>query len=271
MTGSRHLADGSNRPPPAGTSSVGTRVLGLVTAVGLVALVLFAFVFSPADTDLGETVRIMYVHVPSAIVTYLAFALTAVGSAVYLKNRSELWDLLAWSSAEIGVLFCGLMLVTGMLWGRPTWGTYWVWDARLTSTAVMFLLYVGYLALRRVPGDSEVVARRAAVVGLGAVLIVPIVHKSVDWWRSLHQEATTLGQLDPEIDGLQYFTLFLGMAVFLCLFAWLLLHRFRVAYLARQVESSGLEVAIAERRAEATGDEPRTESEEPSASEGVSS
>ncbi|KAA0232901.1 MAG: hypothetical protein JJLCMIEE_03522 [Acidimicrobiales bacterium] len=270
MTESRHPAEGRNRPGPAGTSSAGTKVLGLVTIAGLVTLVLFAFVFSPADTDLGETVRIMYVHVPSAIVTYLAFALTAVGSAVYLKNRSEFWDLLAWSSAEIGVLFCGLMLVTGMLWGRPTWGTYWVWDARLTSTAVMFLLYVGYLALRRVPGEGEVVARRAAVVGLGAVLIVPIVHKSVDWWRSLHQEATTLGQLDPEIDGLQYFTLFLGMAAFGCLFVWLVMHRFRVAYLARQVESSGLQAAIAERRAEAVGDGSAAESRQTSTSEGVS-
>lgn len=235
---------------PEHTGSRGTRALGVAVLAALGMLALLGLVISPADAVQGDAARIMYVHVPSALAAYLAFGVTAVGSVGFLWKRSRFWDTVAAASAEVGVLFTGLTLVTGMIWGKPTWGVYWVWDARLTSTALLFILFLGYLAVRNLPADADVRARRAAVVGLVAFVNVPIVHYSVDWWRSLHQPAT-ISRLDPEIDGLMLFTLMWGIATFVGLYGWLLLHRFRVQHLQDNLEAEGLDLALAERRAEA--------------------
>ena len=160
------------------------------------------------------------------------------------------WDRVAASSAEVGVLFTGLCLATGALWGRPIWGVYWDWDPRLTSTALLFLMFAGYLVVRRLPTDPTTRARRSAIVGIVAFADVPIVHYAVDWWRSLHQDAT-LGTLDVKIEGLMLFSFVLGLVSFGLVYAWLLIHRFRLAWLEDQVEETGLDAAIAERRAEA--------------------
>lgn len=242
------------------TGSRGTRWLGGLTLVGFVALVLFAFVFSGDDTridavtgeEIGQfdLVRIMYVHVPPAILAYVAFSITALGSALYLWKRSEWWDMVAHAAAEIGVVFAGLILVTGSIWGRPTWNTWWEWgDVRLVTTLVLFLLYLGYLALRAVPGDPHVTARRSAIVGLIAVINIPLVNRSVEWWesRTLHQKSSLT---EGKLEDLTLFTLMLGIAVFSMLFLWLMIHRFRVAWLQRQVETQDLQVALDERRAE---------------------
>jgi heme exporter protein C len=243
-------------PPPTGTAapthtgSRVTRTLGVLVAGGLALLALLALVISPADEVQGDAVRIMYIHVPSAITAYLAFGVTAVGSALYLWKSSEFWDLAAAASAEIGVVLTAITLVTGMLWGRPTWGTYWEWDPRLTTTALLLILFLGYLAVRGIAADRRVRARRAAIAGLVAFVDVPLVHYSVDWWRSLHQKAT-ISRLNPTIDGLMLFTLMVGIVVFLALYLWLLIHRFRVQYLEEQLDEGGLAEAIAERRREA--------------------
>jgi heme exporter protein C len=168
---------------------------------------------------------------------------------MWLWKKSRWWDTVAVASAEVGVVFTALTLINGALWGKATWDTYWTWDARLTSTALLFLLYLGYLTVRRLPADPAVRNQRAAWVALLAFVDVPIVYFSVDWWRSLHQEATL--SVNTQIEGLMLFTLMLGMVVALVGYAWLLLHRFRVAWLEDQVEAVGLDVAIAERRAEA--------------------
>lgn len=238
---------------PLSTGSRVTRVLGIVSVVGMVALVVFGFFISPPDAKLGETIRILYMHVPTVSVAYLAFVITAVGSAVYLWKRSEFWDLLAASSAEIGVLFFGLTILNGMLWGKITWGVFWRWEPRLTTTAVLFLTYLGYLAVRAIPNDTRTRGTLSAVIGLMAVVNIPIVHKAVDWWRGLHQSRTIFGTVDPTMDGTQLFTTYLGLTVFLVLFAWLLIHRFRVAWLAERAADAGLDVAISERRAEGAG------------------
>jgi heme exporter protein C len=243
------------------TGSKGTRWLGALTLLGFVALVLFAFVFSSDDTridavtgeEIGQfdLVRIMYVHVPPAILAYVAFSITALGSAVYLWKRSAWWDMLAHAAAEIGVVFAGLILVTGSIWGKPTWNTWWEWgDVRLVTTMVLFLMYLGYLALRAVPGDPQVIARRASVVGLIAIINIPLVNRSVEWWesRTLHQKSSLT---DGKLEDLTLFTLMLGLVVFSMLFVWLLIHRFRVAWLQSQVESQDLAIALDERRAEA--------------------
>lgn len=238
------------REAPIGTGSFGTRVLGVVALAGVAALLAFGLAWSPADRVQGDAVRIMYVHVPPAILMYVAFMVTAVGSVVYLWKKSRFWDLLAAASAEVGCVFTAMALVTGMLWGRITWGVYWVWDARLTSTALLLLLFLGYLAVRRIPADPAVRSKRAAIVALIAIIDVPIVHYSVDWWRSVHQPAT-VSRLDPTIDGLMLFTLMLGIAVFTLIYVWLTIHRFRLEYLREQVDEVGLDHAIDRRRAEA--------------------
>ncbi|MBF29062.1 MAG: hypothetical protein CL447_04355 [Acidimicrobiaceae bacterium] len=236
-----------------GTATAATRVLGALTIVMIGWLGVFGLLLSPADRDQGDAVRIMYVHVPSVWLAYLAFIVTALASAVHLfgKSHSLQADRVAGASAEIGVVFMAVTLVTGMLWGRITWGVYWQWDARLTTTALLFISYIGYLAVRGLEGSRSQRARRSAIVGLLAVLEVPLVHWSVKLWRSLHQEATVLGtDLDVSLDGLMLFSLFVGVVAFTLLFLWLLLHRSRVLMMIDLSAETGLDAALAQRRAE---------------------
>ncbi|MFP5255869.1 MAG: cytochrome c biogenesis protein CcsA [Acidimicrobiia bacterium] len=238
---------------PPTTASRGTRILGVLTLAGLALLLGYALVWSPADVVQKDSVRIMYVHVPTAIVAFAASGLTTLASAMWLRRRSEGWWVLGGAAAEVGLLFTGACLVTGAIWGRPTWGTYWDWDPRITSTTLLFVLLVGYLALRRVDNESGLATQRgvrAAVVGLLLFPNVVIVHYSVDWWRSLHQTAT-ITRLDPSIEGEMLFTLMLGIMVFSLLFAWLLVHRFRLGWLEERAGTTGLDAALLERRAEA--------------------
>jgi heme exporter protein C len=235
----------------ASTSTFRSRALGVACLVGLGVFLLFALVLSGPEVTQRDAVRLFYIHVPSALVgLYLAFGITALGSIIYLRKGSEFWDLVAGASAEIGVLFCGFTLITGMLWGKPTWGVYWQWDPRLTSTTISFVLFVGYLAFRRLDLDPTVRSRRAAILGVIGFLNVLIVRQSVVWWRSLHQ-GSTLDPVDSQIDGLMLFSFFLGLIVFSMVFFWLLIHRFRVAWLERQIEAVRLSDAIVERQAEA--------------------
>ena len=236
-----------------GTATAATRVLGVLTIVMIGWLGVFGLLLSPADRDQGDAVRIMYVHVPSVWLAYLAFIVTALASAVHLfgKSHSMQADRVAGASAEIGVVFMAVTLVTGMLWGRIPWGVFWQWDARRTTTALLFISYIGYLAVRGLEGSRSQRARRSAIVGLLAVLEVPLVHWSVRLWRSLHQEATVLGtDLDVSLDGLMLFSLFVGVVAFTLLFLWLLLHRSRVLTMIDLSAETGLDAALAQRRAE---------------------
>jgi heme exporter protein C len=244
-------AGGSPADGPIGTGSGGTRLLGVVVLAAVAVLAVLAFVASPADRSMGDNVRLIYVHVPVVTVAYLGVVLTTVGSVMFLWKRSQWWDLVAASSAEVSALFTALTLVTGMIWGRPTWGVYWVWDARLTSTSMLFLLLLGYLAVRRTALEPIARGKRSAIVGLLLLPNVVIVNRSVEWWRSLHQEPT-LFRLDPTIEGLQLFTLVFAIATATLLFGWLVVHRFRLAWLQDQVDRRELDLAIVERRNEAT-------------------
>src|SRR5881296_4089411 len=145
------------------------------------------FGVAPREATQGNVQRIMYLHVPSVWVAYLAFAVVLVASIVYLVRRAEAADRLAHASAEVGVLFTGLTIATGSIWGKPTWGTWWTWDARLTTVSILFVMYLGYLLLRGTIEDRERAARYCAVLGIVAALDVPLVHFSVTWWRTLHQ------------------------------------------------------------------------------------
>ncbi|MGH1493281.1 MAG: cytochrome c biogenesis protein CcsA [Acidimicrobiales bacterium] len=233
------------------TGSRGTRIFGFATLFAMALTLLFALVLSPPEQDQKDAVRLMYIHLPTIAVAYSGFAVTLVGSALYLRNGSRFWDLLAGAAAEIAVLFTAFLLISGALWGKPTWGVYWQWEPRLTSTAVMFIMYLGYLALRRLELPPEVRSRRAAILGMISFVNVIIVHYSVQWWRGLHQ-GQTIG-IDTQLDGLMLFSLFLSLVAFMMLGAWLLTHRFRVAWLEHQLEVLGFEQALAERRAENGG------------------
>jgi len=237
-------------------SGIGTRILGVATVASLALLAVMALVITPADVNQLDAVRLIYIHVPMATVMYVAFGVTALGSILYLvpRTRAHKWDVLAGAAAEIGVVFTGLVLVSGSIWGRTTWGVWWTWDARLTTTAVLFVLFLGYLALRRVGGDPDARARRNSIAALAACIDLPIVHKSVEWWRTLHQKSSLLDEetfLHPHIHGTMYWTLLLGIGAFLLLFSWLLINRYRLAKLEDRMEDQGLERALAERRAEA--------------------
>ncbi|MFK7919589.1 MAG: cytochrome c biogenesis protein CcsA [Ilumatobacter sp.] len=241
---------------PTMTRSSGTRatrVIGIATIVAMTWLVLFALVFSPADINQGESVRLMYIHLPTIWIAYLSFSITAIASGTYLftKKHSLGWDRLAGASAEIGVIFVGLTLIVGALWGRLTWGVFWQWDARLTTTALLFVTYIGYLAVRRLGGGHHQRAKRSGVIGLLAVLLLPLVHWSVVIWRSLHQEATILDtDLDADIDGIMFFSVIVGVVAFSLLYAWLVMHRTRVMAMEDMLEDRGLDAALAERHAE---------------------
>jgi len=247
--------------PQSATNSRLTRILGAGCLISLATLLLFAFVFTNPDervdpetnivTGQFDAVRLLYVHFPVAVVTYTAFIVTAIGCVMVLKNGSTWWDNTASASAEIGVLFCGLTLVTGSIWGRPIWNTWWEWgDVRLMTTTILFLIFVGYLAYRRTITDSQIRARRSAVVGLIGAINIPIVYKSVEWWenRTLHQQSTLA---DLKVEDLTLFTMIFGLVVFLAIYAWLLVHRFRIGWLEHQADTVGLQAAIAERRAQA--------------------
>jgi len=228
-----------------GTLSI---VLGWTALAALITLAILGLWVAPPDAVQGDAQRLMYVHVPAAWLAYLAFGVTALASVLYLwrRTRSPVWDRVAGASAELGVIFTGLCLVLGSMWGRPVWGTWWEWEARLVSTAVLFFLYVGYLALRRIPGPGR--AKRCAIAALIAFVDVPIVHFSVEWWRTLHQQATVFNpDLNPEIHGTMAFTLVFGVLAFTLLYVFLLDRRYTLETLEEGREERELEQAIAER------------------------
>ncbi len=230
------------------------RVVGVLGLVSTAATVWLGLWVTPPDKVQGNLVRLVYLHPPIAwVALYLAFGLAALSSVLYLwrRTRSMFWDRLAAASVEVGVIFNALTLATGMIWGRPTWGVWWTWDARLTSTALLLVLFLGYMALRRVPADPEVRAKRCAVAALIAFVDVPIVHFSVVWWQTLHQGATVLNaNLTPTIHGSMAWTLLLGFVALTLVFVWMVAVRYRIEVLADRTGAEQLEVSLAERWAE---------------------
>jgi heme exporter protein C len=168
------------------------RLLGWLTLLGLVAGLVMGFGVAPREMTQGNVQRIMYVHVPAVWVAYLAFTVGLVASIAYLGRRRPGADRLAHAACEVGTLFLGINIATGAIWGKPTWGTWWTWDARLTSVAVVFVMFLAYLLLRGAIDDRERGARYAAVLAIVAALNIPLVHFSVYWWRTLHQPPSLL-------------------------------------------------------------------------------
>lgn len=195
----------------------------LLFGVGLA----YALVLSPPDYQQSETVRIMYVHVPAAWMAMGAYAFLALASAVAIVWRHPLADLAAKACAPIGAGFTAIALVTGALWGQPTWGTWWVWDARLTSVLILLFLYLGYMALWNAFDDQSRGARAAGILALVGVVNLPIIKFSVDWWNTLHQPASVSRLGTPAIDPSMLWPL-LAMAVcFTLYYLWVVVLRVR--------------------------------------------
>lgn len=216
---------------------------GALMAFAFAAGIYFALFASPADYQQGETVRIMYVHVPSAWMAMQTYVFIAVMSAVALIWRHPLAEISAKAAAPVGAAFTGLALVTGMLWGQPMWGTFWVWDARLTSVLILFFLYLGYMALWRALPDSDRAGKAAAILALVGAVNIPVIKFSVDWWNTLHQPASVLRAGGPSIAGEMLVPLFTMFAAFFAYFVMVLLWRIKGEIAARKLRNLQLAMA----------------------------
>jgi len=205
-----------------------TTVLGWLAGLGLVVGLVMGFGVAPREVTQGNVQRIMYVHVPAVWVAYLAFAAGLVGSITYLARRRPGADQVAHAACEVGTLFLGVNIATGAIWAKPTWGTWWTWDARLTSVAVVFVMFLAYLLLRAAVEDRERGARYAAVVGIVAALNIPLVHFSVYWWRTLHQPPSLLKPGSSTMPPVILTTLLVNFAALALLGAYFVARRARV-------------------------------------------
>jgi heme exporter protein C len=211
-------------------------IWGVAAAIIAYGLYLSFFV-APPDYQQGETVRIMFVHVPSAWLAMFGYLLIAAAALGTLIWRHPLADVAAKTAAPIGATFCFIALVTGSLWGKPMWGTYWVWDARLTSMLVLFLLYLGLIALWQAIEEPGRAGRAAAILALVGVVNIPIIKFSVDWWNTLHQPASIVRPGGPTIDPSMLWPLLVMATAFTALFVLLHLIAMRAEILRRRVHA----------------------------------
>ena len=229
-----------------------TRVLKIAGAIlpwssGLTVILLilglyYALWDSPIDYQQKDSVRIMYLHVPAAFMAMGGYSLIAVASAVALIWRHPVADLTAKAAAPIGACFTFICLLTGSLWGQPTWGTWWVWDARLTSVLILFFLYLGYIALWQAYDDPTRAGRAAAILALVGSVNVPIIHYSVVWWNTLHQ-GSSLSLSGSKIDPTMLRPLLLMTGAFAAYFATVLIYRLRSEIVARKLRTLRLAAA----------------------------
>lgn len=220
------------------------RTLGWLTAAGLAIAALLSLVVAPPDAVQGQVQRLMYLHVPSAWLAYQAFFVVFVGSIAYLRTKNRRWDDLAAASAELGVLFTVLTIVLGSLWARPTWGTWWTWDPRLTTTAILLMIYVSYLGVRRMAANQQRARKWSAVLGIVGFIDVPVIHLSVVWWRTIHQQATVIRPDGPTMAPIMLWTLLAAFAACMLLYTYLLVLRMRVGRLEAQIVTQGVAARI---------------------------
>lgn len=201
-------------------------LLGTLSLVAFGIMLVLGLLVAPPDAIQGQSQRLMYVHVPAAWTAYCAFAVVFACSIAVLLGRGRQWDTGARAAAELGTGMTALAIAEGSIWGHEVWGTWWTWDPRLVSTALLLLIYLGYLGVRRLSADPRANARRAAIIGVVGFVQVPVVHFSVLWFRSLHQPPTLLApSTDPPIDGRMMLALAAGVVAFMFAGAWFVLRR----------------------------------------------
>jgi heme exporter protein C len=235
------LPDGRTRA--ASRSSNVLLAMTAITALLMLVELYLIFVYAPIEKQMGLVYKVLFFHAPSAYAMYIGFGVSALASALYLAKRDERWDAWAVAGAEVGLMFCVIMLTTGPLWGRKAWGTYWTWDPRLTTTLLAGLIYFAYIVLRSFGGTGEVERRFAAGLSIFALLDLPVIHYSVQRWRGTHPTVITGkgGGLHPDM----YPALFMGFALFTLLAVVLIWHRARLERLRQRVRA--LEGDAAER------------------------
>ena len=219
--------------------SKAVRILGILVLLFILAGLYLGLIHAPPDAYQGEVQRIMYLHIPSILTAYLAFFIVFIGSCLFLWKGEVRDDILAHSAAEIGVLFTALTIVEGSIWGKPTWGVWWTWDARLTLTAILLLIFVGYLMLRAFTEDQGRAATSAAVVGIIGFLDIPLIHMSVYWWRTLHQAPSILRPDKAPWENIHpsmLMALSVNLVGFLLLFFYLLALRMRLGEAENEVQ-----------------------------------
>ena len=219
-------------------------VLGALAAV-LLAVGLWTGMAVPDDYQQGATVRIMFVHLPAAFMSMIVYALLAIASFLGLVFRHALADAAAKSAAPLGAAFTALALITGSLWGRPMWGTWWVWDARLTSELVLLLIYLGYMALHAALDDETKAARAAAILALVGLANLPVIHFSVTWWNSLHQGESIFVKGGPKLSAVYLWPLGIMFLAYLALFGSLWLVRIRGEVWRRRAGARAMARAMA--------------------------
>jgi heme exporter protein C len=221
--------------------------LAAASCLSMLAALFMVFVYVPTEAEQGIVQRIFYFHLPCAWVAFLAFGMMAVAGALYLWLGHKIWDDLSYASAELGMLFCTLVLITGSIWAKPIWGTWWTWDSRLTTTFILWLLYGGYLLLRAFADDTDEIARFAAVLGIVGVLDVPIVIISVRLWRTIHPAVLLTRQGEHGLeDPRMVATLLVSLGAFTILFVWLLWLRLATLRLRTRVAALRKDLALLE-------------------------
>jgi len=216
-------------------------VLGVLVLVGVIVALYMAFLEAPRERTMGDLQRIFYFHVPAGMVGLLALAVNFVASVMYLVKKNRWWDSLAFSAAEIGVMFMTIVLVTGPIWAKPVWLVWWTWSPRLTSSLLLWMLYVAYLLIRNYVPDPDRRAATSAVFGIVAFIDAPIVWFSIRWWRDLHPSPMIeSGGLAPEMRP----ALWTCAAAFLLLFIYLLRRRLFVETARQDVEMLGRRIEM---------------------------
>jgi len=218
-------------------------IVALIAVGSILTGLYYSLIQSPPDYQQSETVRMMYVHVPAAWMAMFCYVALAGFSSVLLIWRHIVADILAKSTAPIGACFTFLALATGSLWGKPMWGTWWVWDARLTSVLILFLLYLGYMVLYNAFDDRSRGARAAAILSIVGVINVPIIKFSVDWWNTLHQPASVIKMDGPAIHSSMLTPLILMAVGYTSLFIWILLIRARAELNLQKVHALKIRLA----------------------------
>jgi len=212
--------------------------VGALCGVCLVVGLYLGLVVAPADYEQGESYRIIYIHVPAAWMSMFVYFVMAVSSAIFLIWRMKIADVVAAASAPIGAAFTAIALITGSLWGKPMWGTWWEWDARLTSELILLFLYIGYMALRNAFEQPQAAMRAAAILAVVGVVNLPIIHYSVEWWNTLHQPATITKLDKPSMHISMLRPLLIMVAGFQLLYFYNLLVRLRIGILEREYRAA---------------------------------
>ncbi len=230
---------GKARARPAARLPIVSLILGALALVGMSLSIWMIFLYAPEDAVQGQPQRIFYFHVPIAWLAMLGFIVVAAGGIGYLITKDERWDWTARAAAEIGALFTTLTLILGSIWGKTIWGTWWTWDARLTTTLILWFIYIGYLMMRSYMGRTHSSARAGAVLAIVGIIDVPIIYESVNWWRTLHPgpQVGVAGALPNSV----VLTLMISLTSFTLLFSFLMIQLYqlqRMQTLAHRLRAS---------------------------------